>query len=206
MGAVGLLMPLGYPIYLKINKKVEHRKIVIAGLSICGISYFGLFFAEEVWVMAILYLLVMLGLGTFWLFSSIILADIIDEYQLKTGERKDGIFVSMNSMISTPASSIMTFIIGTTLDYSKYDGLAMIQSPSAILGIRIANGLIPPIFLFVGILILFLYPLKGEHLKQVRRQFHDLYGRNESKNKKSNSKIATVPSTHQKNELDHIDH
>jgi GPH family glycoside/pentoside/hexuronide:cation symporter len=182
MGTAGLLMPLGYPIYLKLNKKVEHRKIVITGLTVCSISYIGLFFAQHFLVMAILYLFVMLGIGTYWLFSTIIFADIIDEYQLKTGERKDGIFLGMGSIIATPAFSIMTFIFGKTLDYYNYDGAALIQSSSAILGIRIANGLIPPIFLFIGILILYLYPLKGEYLKQVRRQFHELYSKNESKN------------------------
>ena len=180
MGTVGLIMPLGYPIYLKINKKVEHRKIVITGLSVCILSYIGLFFAQHYLVMALLYLFVMLGIGTYWLFSTIIFADIIDEYQLKTGERKDGIFLGMGSIIATPAFSIMTFIFGKTLDFYNYDGDALIQSADAILGIRIANGIIPPIFLGIGILILYLYPLKGKYLQQVRKQFHELYSKTES--------------------------
>lgn len=183
MGTVGLMMPAIYPLYYKLGKKIEHRKIVMAGLSVSAVCYIGLFFADHFLIMTLLYLFIMFGIGTFWLFSTIILADSIDEYQLRTGKRKDGVFLGMNSIITTPAFSIMTYIFGKTLDFYGYDGTLSIQSPDALLGIRLGNGLIPAFFLIVGVIVFYFYPLKGDDLRNMKKEFRERFT---ASNNKSN--------------------
>ena len=62
------------------------------------------------------------------------------------------------------------------LDFFQYDGTADAQSPSTINGIRIIVCVMPMIAVIICIIILSLYPLKGDRFTQLCIELAKIYG------------------------------
>ncbi len=91
-----------------------------------------------------------------------ILPDAIEWGELQTGERHEGMFYSLVTLIRKVATSLAVPAVGPVLQFTGYVPNAAQQPPSALLGIRIVIGPIPALLLCAGILFAILYPLGRE--------------------------------------------
>jgi GPH family glycoside/pentoside/hexuronide:cation symporter len=97
-----------------------------------------------------------------------IIPDAIEWDEWHTGERHEGMFYSLISLMQKVASSIAIPLILLLLDATGYAPNAVQQSPSALLGIRLVVGPIPAALLWAGIIFAWLYPLsRAEHARIV---------------------------------------
>lgn len=97
-----------------------------------------------------------------------IIPDAIEWDEWHTGERHEGMFYSLISLMQKVASSIAIPLILLLLDATGYTPNAVQQSPSALLGIRLVVGPIPAALLWAGIIFAWLYPLsRAEHARIV---------------------------------------
>jgi GPH family glycoside/pentoside/hexuronide:cation symporter len=96
-----------------------------------------------------------------------IIPDAIEWDELQTGERHEGMFYSLITLMQKIASSIAIPLVLLLLDATGYVPVAAQQPPSAILGIRIVIGPIPAALLCVGILFAILYPLSRDRHVQI---------------------------------------
>ena len=113
------------------------------------------------------------GLSGPLVLTNVMFAQISDEDEIKTGVRREAMFFGVNALITKPAQSVALWLSAwILLDLSGYitkiNGVSQSQSPEAIMGMKIYIGLIPGIAMILGALILFLYPLKGNKLKEVQ--------------------------------------
>lgn len=92
-----------------------------------------------------------LGFGGFWLFMPGAMADVIDEIVVTEGKREDGIFLGFRAFFGrlSYASQAITFWIIHSLTGFAEDP----RSAQAVFGIHLHMGLIPAIFLVLGILV-----------------------------------------------------
>ncbi len=104
-----------------------------------------------------------------------ILAQVIDEDEVRTGKRREGAFYGANALITKPAQSLALFLTSLILESSGFitramnDGeIFLTQSNAALFGIRAIVGLIPGLAMLVGAGLLFFFPLKGERLKALK--------------------------------------
>ena len=91
---------------------------------------------------------------------------VIDDDELRSGQRREGMFYGMNALLVKPAESFGP-AIGTAimLAYAYIQGApAESQPASVILGIKIVFLLIPQIGSLINLFILLLYPFKGQRL------------------------------------------
>jgi GPH family glycoside/pentoside/hexuronide:cation symporter len=88
-----------------------------------------------------------------------IIPDAIEWDELQTGERHEGMFYSLITLMQKVASSIAIPLILLLLDWTGYIPNAGSQQPQALVGIRIVVGPIPALLLFAGIGFAYLYPL-----------------------------------------------
>ncbi|HEY75570.1 MAG TPA: MFS transporter [Thermoflexia bacterium] len=96
-----------------------------------------------------------------------ILPDAIEWGELQTGERHEGMFYSLVTLIRKVATSLAVPAVGLVLQFTGYVPNAAQQPPSALLGIRIVIGPIPALLLCAGILFAILYPLGREEYAQL---------------------------------------
>jgi glycoside/pentoside/hexuronide:cation symporter, GPH family len=117
-----------------------------------------------------------------------ILAQVIDEDEVRTGVRREGAFYGANALITKPAQSLALFLTAFILEQTGFIPRAMSlgqglldQPASALFGIRSIVGLIPGLGMLLGALILCFYPLHGERLVALKAKIMDMHAEKESK-------------------------
>jgi GPH family glycoside/pentoside/hexuronide:cation symporter len=108
-----------------------------------------------------------IGVGAAHVLPWSIIPDAIEWDELHTGERHEGVFYSLITLMQKVASSIAIPLVLLLLDLTGYIPNAAQQPVSALWGIRIVIGPIPAALLCMGILFAVLYPLTRERHAQV---------------------------------------
>jgi GPH family glycoside/pentoside/hexuronide:cation symporter len=111
-----------------------------------------------------------IGVGAAHVIPWSIIPDAIEWDEWQTGERHEGMFYSLTTLMQKIASSIALPLVLLVLDATGYVPNAARQPALALWGIRIAIGPIPAALLCVGILFAVLYPLSRERHAQVVRE------------------------------------
>jgi GPH family glycoside/pentoside/hexuronide:cation symporter len=102
-----------------------------------------------------------------------IIPDAIEWDEWQTGERHEGMFYSLVTLVQKVASSIAIPLALLLLDATGYVSNAARQPASALWGIRILAGPIPAVLLCTGILFAILYPLSRERYTKVRQELEN---------------------------------
>jgi len=96
-----------------------------------------------------------------------IIPDAIEWGELQTGQRHEGMFYSLITLVRKVTTSLAVPAVGLILEFTGYVPNATQQPASALLGIRIVIGPIPAALLCGGILFAILYPLSRDQYTQV---------------------------------------
>ena len=106
-----------------------------------------------------------------------LLAQVIDDDEIRTGNRREGAFYGANALLTKPAQSLALFLTAFILERSGLITRAMNQgqiflkqSESALFGIRSIVGFIPGLSMLAGLLILLFFPLKGDRLRVLKEK------------------------------------
>lgn len=133
------------------------------------------------------------GLSGPLVLTNVLFAQVCDEDEIRTGVRREAAFFGVNALITKPAQSL-SLIIGPSLLTiagfltSATGEIILPQPTSALLVIKALIGLIPGILVLIGAIILILYPLKGDYLKEVKQKILDIHAEKELKLKEIQSK------------------
>ncbi len=152
-----------------VSKKVGKKAVYFMGVCLWIIAQGGLFFLQPGQVSLMYFLAVMAGFGvsTAYLVPWSMIPDVIDLDELNTGKRREGIFYSFMVFLQKVGLAIGLFLVGLALDIAGFietiPGEAPpVQPESALLAVRVAIGPLPTIFLIVGLLLAYLYPITQE--------------------------------------------
>ena len=135
------------------NKMNDNKKVMgIAGILLTIVAPM-FFFVQSFPAIIIVFILFGIGAGGFWVMTTPNLSDVIDEAVVKTGKHDEGVYLGIRQFFSRFAIVLQTlnFVIIQSL-FGFQEGTD-VQSASAITGIHISLGLIPAMFMLVGILI-----------------------------------------------------
>ena len=154
------------------SKKGTKYALFISMIAFCVVFPF-VFLVNNPFTILVLLLIAGIGLGGLMLFPTILLSDVIDEDQLTTGKRREGIYNGMSGVIVKLANAISWLLVGIILTLFQIDRNSL--NPSTIsdmnaLGLRVLLGALPPIVILLGLLFLHFYPLAGEKLMQVKEK------------------------------------
>ena len=180
--AIQLLIFLFIPLIIGIPLTTLFRKwlgvvgaqqflLVMAGISLAAIS----FVPKQ--IIPVCIALAGLGLAGPQTLSNVLFAQVADEDELRSGQRREGAFFGVNALITKPAQSIAIwitpFILERTNFVTRASNLGEIfldQPAQAIMGIKIFSGVIPGVACLLGALILTWYPLRGKRLKDLQQR------------------------------------
>ncbi len=154
-----ILAPLAVPLSRKFGKKE-----VGVFVSLLGAAAFALLFllrTESMWLYVAITVLGLMGFGLFNLIIWAFISDVIDDHELKSGVRQDGIIYAVCSFSRKLGQAIASGIGGWSLALIGYaEGSLTGQSEVVKNGIYNIATLIPTLlYLTVGLLLLFAYPL-----------------------------------------------
>lgn len=172
-GTVFVVALLTLPIWEWLSRHTDKRKAYIVGMLFLSTVMITLIFIDPSWGMAVVLTLAALagfGVAAVHVLPWAMIPDAIEVDELETGERHEGMFYSLVTLLRKVSSSIAVPLMLLMLDWSGYVSNASEQTPSAVNAIRLLIGPIPSVLLLAGILFALLYPLSRERHAAIRQE------------------------------------
>ena len=115
------------------------------------------------------------GVSVAYLIPWSMIPDVVDLDELNTGKRREGIFYSFMVFMQKLGLALALFLIGVALEWSGFieqvPGEAIpVQPDSALLAIRVAIAPLPTVFLIIGLILTYFYPITREVHADILRQ------------------------------------
>lgn len=155
LGAIFLWKPLSE----QLGKKVSFwLGISIWIIGNCGLFYLNTESAEWIYLIAVFQ---GMGMAAAYLIPPSMVPEAIDWDELKTGQRREGVFNSIMLFANKMAQAIGLFLFGQILTVAGFkESLPPLEQPeSALVAIAITVILLPTIPLLGSLLLLFFYPI-----------------------------------------------
>jgi len=146
------------PIWILLAKKKKNNKLVyLISATFLAIFSIPLTFLSNLFL--ILGVVVVWGvfLGGLWSMERPVLSDVIDESVVLMEKRKEATYVSIVMFFNRLAIIVQVLIFSVVHSLTGFVEGAAVQSEIAQIGIRLHFGLIPMIFLAVGVIIFWRY-------------------------------------------------
>ena len=124
-------------------------------------------------VVVILCVMAGIGVGAAHVLPWSILPDAIEWDEYNTGERHEGVFYSLITLMQKIASSVAIPLTAVMLSVTNYVPNAAQQSSSAVLGIRMLMGPIPAVLLTLAIIFAVKYPLDREQYATIVKELEE---------------------------------
>ncbi|MBX5464425.1 MAG: MFS transporter [Clostridia bacterium] len=109
-----------------------------------------------------------IGLAGQMMLLDVLIADVIDEDELRTGVRREGMYFGMQALIIRLGIAVQALVMTLTQLLTGYDPHLAVQPPAAVLGLRLLLGAVPSLFVAAAVLAMRFYPLWGDRLAEVR--------------------------------------
>lgn len=171
-GIVGMIVTLALStIIVKIQVKIGRKELAIISSLFGAAVFFITWFThtQNAWFFVAMYALSYVGLASFSLITWAMITDVIDDTEVKTGERSDGTIYSVYSFarkLGQAASSGVSGLLLTMIGYSA----ATAFEPDVTKGIFNLTCLVPAFgFLLLAVVLKFLYPLDKNRVESNAR-------------------------------------
>ena len=163
-------------------RKIGPRKAWLISMTIFLISMIPLMFITEIWQGFIVFFFMGVGFAGSLYIIDLVIADIIDEDEVKTGLRREAGFYGVNALflrLSTVFVFVCIGLVFTNVGWAVYEPENV--TPAVIFGLRALMFIFPAIALVIGIIVIYKYPLDGERLRQVKEDLQKLHDEKRSK-------------------------
>ena len=151
-----------------IAERFEARTTLIIANAVMAVSVIPLGFAQDQTSVIIAAAGLGLGLSGLILMGDVIVADVIDEDEVKTGQRREGMYFGMSKFIMTLSGSIVALWFGWIASAYGYDSALDIQPETVATGFRVFMTVPVIVSSILAIIALLFYPLHGERLQAVK--------------------------------------
>lgn len=108
------------------------------------------------------------GLAGLLVLLDVLIADVVDEDEIKTGVRREGMYFGVNGFMIRLGISLNAIVMGNVLNAFGYDPNLEVQPASALTGMKLLMTLVPILAMAVAILVFRHYPLEGERLEEIK--------------------------------------
>jgi len=184
MGAIFITAIAALPLWNWVSKKLDKRKAYALGISFWALAQVLLMTLTSStpvgWVVA-LCILAGIGVSAAHVLPWAMIPDAIEYGELNTGERHEGVFYSLVTLMAKVASSIAVPLTAFVLELTGYIPNSSSQPQSALNGIRFLIGPVPAVCLIVGIVFALRYPLE-------RNEFNEIVGKLKKQRTEENEK------------------
>ncbi len=108
------------------------------------------------------------GLAGLLVLLDIFIADVVDEDEVRTGVRREGMYFGVNGFMIRLGISMNAIIMSNVLSAFGYDPNLEVQPPGALTGMKLLMTFVPMVAMGIALMIFRHYPLEGEELSEVK--------------------------------------
>ena len=161
------------PIWLRFARHREKHHVLAIGSLWLVVGLVVVFFASPSWPRALLFAIsgaLGVGYAVVDLFPWAMLGEVIDEDELDTQERREGLYNGMFTFLRKVGGASAYMLGGFALSLSGYDSHASVQPERAVLTIRLLATLLPAACVLAALAGLTGYPLTRARHDEIRRR------------------------------------
>ncbi len=187
MTLVGYSIPIStmvaLPLMNKLSKKIGKRNAlaVAFSLSVVGaIVRWPLYTPAHPYLSIIPTVLFGIGCAGAYLFINAMIPEAVDADELKTGERREGMFSAVYGWTYKLGAALAMLLSGYVLQWTGFDANAAQQTEQAIFRLRFSFTWMAAIALVVTVLLVMTYPITEKKAYEIRAQLEARRKQNET--------------------------
>lgn len=157
------------PILVATSSKFDKRSQFMVGMTICAISMVALRFIGTTNFLEAAIMLVAYGLGAicYWQLMPAMIYDVCEVDELVSGKQRQGTIVSLQAISESLSEAVGLVLLGNMLQWAGFDGNAVSQQENALFWVDNAFTLIPGIFMFLSVYMIYKYPITRKVFNKV---------------------------------------
>jgi GPH family glycoside/pentoside/hexuronide:cation symporter len=173
LGTIFVVAFLVLPFWSWASQHWDKRKAYIVGISFWAVVMIALIMLRPgapLLLVVGLSVLAGIGVSAAHVIPWSIIPDAVEWDELQTGQRHEGMFYSLVTLMQKVASSIAVPGAMLALDRAGYVPNLIPQNPATLLTLRVLVGVVPAVLLCAGIAFAAVYPLSREKHLEVRKE------------------------------------
>jgi len=181
---LGLLFIVGIVtviIWRKLDVKLGSKKGYFISIVAYVVASIPLLFIETYEIALIVVALMGFGFGGMLYFIYLIIADVIDEDELKTGVRHEGIFFGITNFFMRLSMVLSILTVGLVFTASGWGDYQPSPGVDEIFGLRLLVFLFPAIALVLNMICLKFYPFSKSRVEDLKQQITELHNQKKEK-------------------------
>lgn len=159
-----------YPWRRLIASRFEARTTALIGYAATALAALPLWFVDSLAGAIIAAAILGVAFAGIFLMDNVLISDVIDEDEVKTGQRREGMYFGLNGLVVTLSTAIVTVVFGIIAPAYGYDTRLEVQPDTVSTGFRIFMTGLPFAGCALAFLALLTYPLHGERLAAVKKE------------------------------------
>ncbi|MGB9730264.1 MAG: MFS transporter [Thermoprotei archaeon] len=167
-------IPMLY-VWRKITVKYGVKRAYMLSIGSFALLLLPALFAFDFVSGIVVAMLISVGLSGSLLLPDVVISDVIDEDEVRTGVRREGMYFGINAFFIRISIVLQAMIIGSVLSVTGYVPDVIPQSGIVEFGIRSLMSIIPLIILFLSLFFVKEYPLDGQYLQQIKLKLEEMH-------------------------------
>jgi glycoside/pentoside/hexuronide:cation symporter, GPH family len=167
-------------VWQAIARRLDKKTVYYLGMVFWIIAQIGLYSLQPGQVREMYFLAILAGIGisVAYLIPWSMIPDVIDLDELRTGQRREGIFYAFMVLLQKIGLALGLFLVGIALEAAglkpQVAGEAIpVQPESALVAIRLVIAPLPAFFLMIGLILAYLYPITREAHREILAKLAD---------------------------------
>jgi GPH family glycoside/pentoside/hexuronide:cation symporter len=169
MGLMLVCVTISLPFWQWLSRKMDKGPAYAIGMGVGALAVLVTYFLPHGATPLIYVVSVLAGFGfaANWIFPWAMVADVGDYDRLETGQQRSGMYYGVWGLATKISEALALAAVGWILTGFGYVANA-VQTPFALLGIRLFFGLVPAVFIFIALPFLYKYPITRRSHAEVR--------------------------------------
>jgi GPH family glycoside/pentoside/hexuronide:cation symporter len=167
-------------VWSAVSQRIGKKAVFFMGIGLWVFAQFGLFFLKpgNIAPMFMLGFVAGFGVSTSYLIPWSMLPDVIELDELKTGQRREGVFYAFMVMTQKIGLAFGIFLVGQALSFAGYieklpGEPVPVQPESALFVIRLVIGPISTVILIIGLVLAYFYPISRDVHATIVMKLHE---------------------------------
>jgi len=181
---LGLLFIVGIAtviIWKKLDVKLGSKKGYFVSIVAYFVASIPLLFLETYEIALFVVSLMGFGFGGMLYFIYLIIADVIDEDELKTGVRHEGIFFGITNFFMRLSMVLSILTVGLVFTATGWEDYQPAPGVDIKLGLKLLVFLFPAIALGLNLICLKFYPFSKSKVEEIKQQITELHNQKKEK-------------------------
>lgn len=175
LGMMFLVGIITVVLWNRLDLRFGSRKAYALAIVVYFIASLPMLFVDTYLNAVIVSIFMGVGFGGMLYFIYLLIADVIDEDELRTGVRREGTFFGVTNFFMRLAMVLSILTVGLVFSSTGWEEYDPLPGVNVILGLRFLVVIFPGIALCLTLICLYYYPFTKERVQEIKKELNTLH-------------------------------